>query len=223
MGRILRTCPLAFFIIFTGGARTALAEPYTILPNGDLVFNVSLSTNGVFTCGAVVSCIGSGTNTITLQSGAGTKTFSFTGLSDNIVLGNSTIPVTLGTFTGLTSPGFSLPDFNPNVALFSFGFGLSHTSPVSASDQLVWSFNQSFSRFGEGGRTWLQLPVGPQPPQYHYTAFIYTMRVFPLTLPGNGSQDLVSDAGVVPEPASLALVGTGLLAVLYPRRKRPRH
>lgn len=90
MGSILRTFPLAFLILANSAA--AHAEPFTILPNGDLVFNVSASTSGLFTCGSAVPCTGSGTNSITLQSGSGAATFSFTGVNTSFSAGNTTIP-----------------------------------------------------------------------------------------------------------------------------------
>ncbi len=217
MSKTLRVLGLAFVILMTSAV--VHAEPFTILPNGDLVFNTSLSTTGTFVCGTVVSCTGSGSS-ITLHSGEGTATFSFAGTTASFAAGNTTIPVTLGTFEGSTTAGFSLPDLNPNLGLFSFVLTLSHSSPVVASAALGWRFNESFRRFGDEGRTYLQLPIGPQPPQYHYSAIIYTMRVFPLVLPTNGSEDLVADVGVVPEPASMVLAGTGLIAAFFRRRKR---
>jgi uncharacterized membrane protein len=86
MGKILQVFSLGFLVLVCSTA--AYAEPFTILPNGDLVFNVSLSTNGLFTCGSVVSCTGSGTNSTTLQSGEGTATFSLTGVSTSFAVGN---------------------------------------------------------------------------------------------------------------------------------------
>lgn len=199
----------------------AHADPFTVLPNGELVFNVSLSTSAVFTCGAVVQCTGSGTNAITLHSGSGTATFTFTGLNTSMAVGNTTIPVTLGTFTGSTTTGFALPGpLNPNFTLLSMRFTLSHSSPVAAANTIGWNFNPSFTRFGEDSPTYTGLPVGAQPPQFHYSSIIYTFRVFPLTLPLNGSQDLVADVGVVPEPASLLLVGVGFVGIIARRRTR---
>ena len=195
------------------------AEPFTILPNGDLVFNVSLGTSGIFHCASVVSCTGSGTNAMTLHSGSGTATFTFTGVSTAAVIGNTTVPVTLGTFEGSTTPGFALSDgLNPNATLMYLTLTLAHTSPVVASSSVTWGFVPSFSRVG--GLNYFELPVGPQPPQYHYGSIIYTMRVEPLTLPLNGSRDLVADAGAVPEPTCFALVATGLVGAIWRRRKR---
>ena len=221
MGTILRTFPLAFLIL--ANSATAYAEPFTILPNGDLVFNVSANTSGLFTCGSAVPCTGSGTNSITLQSGSGAATFSFTGVSTSFSAGNTTIPVTVGTFEDSATPGFALPGgIGQFATLFAFDFTISHTSPVAASRSLDWNFDQTFTRFGEGGRTYLEFPIGEQPPQYHYTGIIYTFRVFPLTLPLNGSKDLVADVGAVPEPASMALVATGLVGAWWRRRRNLR-
>src|SRR5262249_20227477 len=160
----------------------------------------SLSATGSFICGSVVSCTGSGTDSITLQSGSGTATFSFSPVSAmSIVVGNVAIPVTLGTFLDSTTPGFELPpELVLTLSLFFFDFTLTHSSPVPASASLEWRFNRNFDRFGEGQRTWLEFPIGEQPPQYHYTSIIYSMRADSFTLPTNGPKDLVADVGVVP-------------------------
>lgn len=201
-------------------SRTAQAEPFTILPNGDLVFNVSLSTTGVFTCGSAVQCTGSGTDSITLHSGSGTATFSFTGASASAAVGNTLVPMTLGTIESATTPGFSLGPLNVNTQLFLLTFTLSQSSPAGGSGSLRWSFGPAFSRIGEDSQTYLVMPTGPQPPQYHYTSIIYTMRVTSFKLPLNGSRDVVADAGAVPEPTSLALVATGLLGAILRRRRK---
>jgi hypothetical protein len=194
------------------------AEPFTILPNGDLVFNVSLSTSATFHCASVVSCTGSGTNAITLQSGSGTATFTFTGVNTTAVIGNTTVPVTLGTFEGSTTSGFATEGLNQNATLMYLTLTLAHTSPVIASSSVTWGFVPSFGR--AGGLNYFQLPVGPQPPQFHYSSIIYTTRADGLTLPLNGSLDLVADAGAVPEPTCFALVATGLVGAIWRRRRR---
>jgi hypothetical protein len=214
---------LAFAAVILSASAVADAEPFTILPNGDLVFNVSLSTTGLFTCRSAVECTGSGTNAITLHSGSGTATFSFTGVNTSAAIGNMAVPVTLGAFEGSATPGFTLPEgLGRYWVLFSFTFNLSQSSPVAASSRLRWDFNPGFTRFGEDSPTYLPLPIGPQPPQYHYTAIFYTFRISPLTLPLNGSRSLIADAGAVPEPGSMVLVGSGLIGAILRRRKTAR-
>jgi PEP-CTERM motif len=221
MARFVRLFPLAFLFVFS--STTARAEPFTILPNGDLVFNVSLTASGSFTCGSVVSCTGSGTNSITLQSGRGTATFSFTPIGPmSFAVGNVAIPLTLGTFLDSTTPGFELPsNLGLGPSLFFFDFTLTHTSPVPSSASLEWRFNRNFDRSGEGQRTYLQFPIGPIPPQYQYTGIIYSMRADGFSLPSNGVQSLIADVGVVPEPASMVLVTTGLVGAWWRRRRTP--
>jgi hypothetical protein len=129
MHAIFRVSWLTFVALST--CTVARAEPYTILPNGDLVFNVMANATGSFQCGSVVTCTGSGSS-ITLHSGGGTATFSFSGLNTSFAAGNTTIPVTLGTFEDSTTAGFSLPGtLNPNASLFFFNsrFPIRHQPP----------------------------------------------------------------------------------------------
>jgi len=214
--KIFRTlCPLLLALFAATDAR---AEPYTILPGGDLIFNTSLTTRGTFTCGSIVTCTGSGTKEITLHSKAGSATLSFSGVTTTIGVGNRTIPVTLGTFDG-SSSGLVLPDSNRATALVFFDLTLSHSSPEEATTDLIWNLNSSLSRVGGG--TYITMPTGPNPPGYHYSSIIYTLRVFPLRVGFDGPHDLVADVGAVPEPASMVFLATGL-AGLYIRRRKEK-
>jgi hypothetical protein len=218
MARFVRLFPVAFLLLAT--STTAYADPFTVLPDGSVVFDVSMSSSGLFTCGSVLACTGSGTNSITLTSG-GTATVAFTGVSSSFQAGNVTVPVPIGTFTTTTTANFMVPDsVNINAHLFSVDLMLSQTSPAVATDLVTWGFNRDFLRFGEGMRTYFQTPLGTQPPNFHYTSIIYSLRAENFSLPANGSKDLIADTGVVPEPASMLLVGSGLVGALYRRGRR---
>jgi hypothetical protein len=220
-----RTFLSALLLLLT--AATAGADPYTVLPNGNVVFNASLTTSGIFTCLSGIPCSGSGTNSVTIGSGANTSTLTFTGVNTVLQIGNTTTPVNLGTIASSATPGFIYPagpdstkeTFQP----VRFDFTLSHASPVGATTVDSWFF-------GPGGSPNLPIlrasdnyalfPAGVNPPGFFYDTLVYTFSPFPFTIPPNGVTNLGAEVGAIPEPATLLLLGSALTAVYARRRKR---
>lgn len=201
------------------------AEPFTVFPDRSVVFNVSYATAGVFECRTAL-CTGSGTNSVTLGSGNNATTLTFIGVSENAAIGNTLTTVPLGAFHSTpVSPAFTFPaNLNPNVPILDFTLTATQTSPVDASVP-------SEFRFGPGGGSNLPLlsaaldhftlSVGVSPPGFTYTNIVYTLSPFPFSIVGNGVTELEAQAGAIPEPATMMLVGSGLaLAALRRRRAR---
>jgi hypothetical protein len=202
----------------------ARAEPFTILPNGNVVFNAALTTQAAFFClqGLSASCFGSGTNALTFGSGADTTTIKFTGVDTTLAIGNSAVPVHLGqVLLTTTGGGFVFPEaLNPNVGVLGMALTLTHESPVAASRTRAWRFHPR----GDGlnlfmGQSYATFPLGGNPPGFNYDLAVYTFNPFPFTL-RPGITNISADVGAVPEPGTLMLVGSGVAAVLLRRRRR---
>lgn len=197
------------------------ADPFVFLPNGELAFNTSFTTQGTFTCSLCTS--GSGTNSIVFGSGADTVTITFTGVNTTVVVGGQAVPATIGQFDVVaTGSGFVFPlGSNPNLAIVTFSLNINQTSPTAGSR------TRNFLAFGGGTSLVFEpnlsdhvtFPTGPNPPGFGFTHIVYTFHQF--TIPNfDETVDLNADLVAVPEPASLLLLGSGVGMVLSLVRRR---
>src|SRR5215212_8182499 len=114
------------------------ADPFVILPNGELVFNTSFSTQGVFTCTPL--CTGSGTNSVVFGSGANTVSITFTGIDTTILVGAEPVPTVVGQIQVVTSgAGFIFPvGSNPNARFIFFNITVTQSSPTAGTRGLLF-------------------------------------------------------------------------------------
>ena len=158
-------------------------------------------------------------NTVTIPTDGGSATVTFTGVNETFDLSNTSTQVTLGQFDVVATPGYTWPavSFNPELSLFRFI--LEAQNPVNPSifpSRLTWTF-------GPGGGVALT-QRGPWDfgllPDAESPWPLANFRINQPVLVVNQSTELTAEAGLVPEPTTMLLVGSGLVGLLTRCRRR---
>jgi hypothetical protein len=196
------------------------ADTFVILPSGELAFNTSFSTQGVFTCSL---CTGSGTNSVTFGSGGNTVTLTFTGVTTtNILVGAEAVSTNVGQIqVAATGSGFVFPTNTPNAVSVFFNLIVTQTSPAAGTGTVNFGAlaNTTTLNFNTLIRNYVVFPSGPNPPGFSYSGIAYT--VDPFSVPNfNSIVNLNADLSAIPEPMSLLLLGSGVGTMMACWRKR---
>ncbi len=198
------------------------------LPNGELGYTTTYTTNGFFTCdprhvGIVGGTCTTSANQLRFTSGSAVLDLIYHPVTATITASNVTTIAPMGFLeTILSGSGaFTFPAtaHSPTQPLFFlsvYGFTFGYSSPSLGKTTLM-------RNCCDGHGTYVIEDFSSPPPSpYSYTKLVFDAFDYPDIDAVDETTALASEVGIIPEPQSYILTATGLVGFALFRRGRRR-
>lgn len=194
------------------------AQGWQRLPNGELGYRTDYTSSGTFACNQWFvtrgACRVNGSS-VTLTNGGNSLTLTYHGYSTSVLATAKAKTTPIGyiekSYTG-SGPFIFPPTRTPNAFYLRFSIALSTVVPVMTTGTWRGTYVLGQNKLhAYSSASYVELPVSPPPPPATYRNLVFNSFTNPDVTLDNQRMYIDANVAITPEPATIVLLGTGLV------------